>query len=249
MGPVHDELTALAVMFDRLLARSASALRYEQRLTAEIAHELRAPLTRAAVVTELALRHQRPSEELLRALDEVGTEIRSTVVVLDTLLAAASLTSGPRGSGDAGQAARDACEEASRLPRAHALRVRTHEADGVPTIGCDTRHAARTLAPLLDNAVQAANSDVTVEVTVDPETAEVVLAVLDDGDGITDADAQVILGAGVRGSASAERAGTGLGLALANRLAQAAGGRITIVAGRTGRVELRLPSLASAGRA
>lgn len=247
MGPAHDELTALGATLDSLLARSAAALRYEERLTAEIAHELRTPLTRARVVSELALRRPRTEAELRTALSEVGTDVAATTEALDALLAAAATPGRPRGMGDAALAAELACEEARRLPEAGLLTVRTTREDGMPGVGCDTRHVVRTLAPLLDNAVRAARADVLVAVGTDQHSGEVVLAVIDDGPGISPSEADTVLEPGVRGGAAEARPGSGLGLALATRLARAAGGHIAIVPGTEGRVELRLPPIDGVG--
>lgn len=243
MGPAHDELTALGATLDSLLARSAAALRYEERLTAEVAHELRTPLTRARVVAELALRRPRSEAELRTALSDVGTDVAATAEALDALLAAAATTGRARGMGDAALAAELACEEARRLPEAEPLTLRTIQEGGVPAVGCDTRHMVRTLAPLLDNAVRAARAGVVVTVRTDEDRGEVVLTVIDDGPGISPAEGDAVLEPGVRGVAAEGRPGFGLGLALATRLARAAGGRIAIVPGAGGRVELRLPPI------
>lgn len=243
MGPPRDELTALAATLDGLLTRSDAALHYEQRLTAEIAHELRTPLTRARVVTELALRRPRSEADLRAALSDVGADVAATADVLDALLAGAAAPGRPRGTGDPAEACAAACAEARRLPAADRLTIVSTVADEVPEVACDTRHVVRTLAPLLDNAVQAARSAVTVEVRLDRGADEVVLAVRDDGPGITAEEALVVLEPGVRGSAERLRSGSGLGLALATRLARTAGGRIAIVPGPGGAVELRLPPI------
>jgi two-component system, OmpR family, sensor kinase len=249
MGPAHDELTALGATLDSLLARSAAALRYEQRLTAEIAHELRTPLTNARVVAELALRRPRSEPELRTALSEVDTAVAATAEALDALLAAAATPGRPRGMGDAAQAAELACDEARRLPEAASLTLRMTRDGDVPAVGCDTRHLVRTLAPLLDNAVRAARAEVLVAVRTDQDRGEVVLAVIDDGPGISPSEADAVLEPGVRGGAAETRPGSGLGLALATRLARSAGGRIAIVPGVGGRVELRLPPIGAVGAA
>ena len=56
LGAPRDELTALAATLDGLLGRLAAALRHEQRFSAEMAHELRTPLSGVRAEAELALR-------------------------------------------------------------------------------------------------------------------------------------------------------------------------------------------------
>src|SRR6195256_4578562 len=88
LGPPHDELTALSATLDRLLARIASSLRHEQRFSAEMAHELRTPLSGVRGEAELALRGELP-EDARAALERIlrGTERMQTVI--ETLLIAA----------------------------------------------------------------------------------------------------------------------------------------------------------------
>ena len=55
LGPPVNELSRLGQTLDHLLDRVARAIRDEQRLTAELAHEIRTPLTAIRGSAELAL--------------------------------------------------------------------------------------------------------------------------------------------------------------------------------------------------
>jgi signal transduction histidine kinase len=68
-----------------------------------------------------------------------------------------------------------------------------------------------------------------------------VITVADDGDGIAEADLERIFRPGVRISPRADDRTSGLGLALARRLADAAGGSIHAEPGPGGRFVVRLP--------
>jgi len=67
----------------------------------------------------------------------------------------------------------------------------------------------------------------------------------DDGAGVPEGDRDSIFEPGVRGSGAAEPCGdgAGLGLALARRMARAAGGDITVEAGGVGHFRVRLPAV------
>jgi signal transduction histidine kinase len=106
-------------------------------------------------------------------------------------------------------------------------------------VGVDADVVERILAPLIENACRHAASSVVVSITREGTSA--VIAVTDDGDGVDAADLERIFQPGVR-LAPRDDAGTaGLGLALARRLATAAGGSITASPGPGGRFSVRLP--------
>ena len=235
LGPPRDELTALAATLDALLGRIDAALRHEQRFSAEMAHELRTPLSNVRGEAELALRAGRSDAELRAALEAVlaGTDRMATVI--DTLLAAAR-SDAARGSADAVAAAR-AVERLVR-PEAEAQQRRVvvrAEAEPLP-VGAGADVVTGALHPLLENAVRHAAA--AVEIDVGRHDGQVVIAVRDDGAGIAPADAERIFEPGV-----SEAGGAGLGLPLARRLARSAGGDVVAVPQQGGRVELRLPAL------
>jgi two-component system OmpR family sensor kinase len=235
LGPPRDELTALAATLDALLGRIDAALRHEQRFSAEMAHELRTPLSSVRGEAELALRAGRTDAELRAALEAVlaGTDRMATVI--DTLLAAARSDAAP-GASDAVAAAR----AVERLVRpeadAHDRRVVVRaETEPLP-VGAGEEVVTGALHPLLENAVRHAAAQ--VEISVGRHDGQVVIAVRDDGAGIAPADAERIFEPGVSAAG-----GAGLGLPLARRLARSAGGDVVAVPQDGGRVELRLPAL------
>ncbi|GAA0969425.1 HAMP domain-containing sensor histidine kinase [Acrocarpospora macrocephala] len=239
LGPPRDELSGLAGTLDNLLGRLSAALRHEQRVTAEIAHELRTPLSQVRLETEVALRRDRPAPELRAALTEVLGATDRMTNALDTLLGLAQHNIRPSdGTTPAGQVARDAL--ASVGDRAGGLRM-TLDLDGDDfLVGCDHDVVLRMVQPLLDNAVRFGRSAVTLRVR--KEAGGVLFAVRDDGPGFGADELEEVLRPGVQGRASAGLAGVGLGLSLARRLAEAAGGSLTPRASPGGGlVELRLP--------
>ncbi len=101
-------------------------------------------------------------------------------------------------------------------------------------VGADQQLVAAALHPLLENAVRHARTQVTV--ALERDGVDVVISVSNDGESLEAADAERIFAPGVSGTG-----GAGLGLALARRLARAAGGDVVAVAPEP-RFELRLPA-------
>jgi len=76
---------------------------------------------------------------------------------------------------------------------------------------------------------------VTVEIAHDPRTAQVVLSVLDNGPGITEAQRARVLSRWGQGSAGeALKQGSGLGLAIVSEYARILGATLTLGAGEDG---------------
>ncbi|MCW2955131.1 MAG: integral rane sensor signal transduction histidine kinase, partial [Conexibacter sp.] len=89
LGAPRDELTGLSATLDRLLARIATSLRHEQRFSAEMAHELRTPLSGLRGEAELALRVEDTPDDVREALEQIVRGADRMQAVIDTLLVAA----------------------------------------------------------------------------------------------------------------------------------------------------------------
>jgi two-component system OmpR family sensor kinase len=225
LGSPRDELTSLAATLDGLLGRLDAALRHEQRFSAEVAHELRTPLSGLRGEAELALRGNRSDAELRTALERVLVGTDRMAAVIDTLLTAArSEATGPPGSSDAAAAIRQLAGP----------QIEVVAPAGPVTVGADQDLVVAAVQPLLENALRHAEHGVRVEVR--RAGADVLIVVSDDGPGVAAEDAERIFAPGYSSAG-----GAGLGLALSRRLARAAGGEV-VVAGSA--FELRLPSTA-----
>jgi signal transduction histidine kinase len=225
LGPPHDELTQLAATLDGLLGRLAAGLRREQRFSAELSHELRTPLARMHAQAQLALAGDLPDEQreawasVLRSSGDMGE-------TLDALLAGARGDASQRGGvADAAHAAAAVAERFAPLAAERGVRIGVTGTEETLRAGVDAELLERLLQPLVDNACRYAASEVTI--AVGSENGYVVYAITDDGPGVRDDERERIFEPAVRGSAgTAVRQGTGLGLALARRLARAAGGTV-----------------------
>jgi signal transduction histidine kinase len=237
LGPPRDELTALSATLDGLLARIAASLRHEQRFSAEMAHELRTPLSGVRGEAELALRGNLP-DDVRSALQQIlrGTERMATVI--ETLLIAARGDAlGSPGSAPAQEAAALAIDALRPAGERSGVQMRLASVSRELRVGAEREIVAQALQPLLENALRHAQA--TVSVDVSREHSKIVFDVRDDGagPGLVDADMLFEPGASTVG-------GAGLGLALARRLARSCGGEVTVdLSAKGGRFILFLPAV------
>jgi signal transduction histidine kinase len=224
-APRPAELRHLAATLDVVLDRIGTVLRHEQQLAGELSHELRTPL--AVIGGEADLLHGPAGEdadERARGLAVVAATVERMTALLDDLLAQAAqvITEAP-GSCSVEPVARsvlDAVATDERSPRG---------AVDVPAgldVGVRADVLARILTPLVSNAARYAATTVTV--SCDRDAADVRVRVHDDGPGVPARFRDVVFEPGARAEPDDDHQGAGLGLALARRLARAAGGDITL---------------------
>ncbi len=220
LGPGGDEIAHLGRTLDLMLDRIVEAFSAERRLTDEIAHELRTPLSVILAEADLARRTANgESREALDAIRVAAVRMRDSV---DAMLAdaRAHATGGDRVTvGD--------------LMSTLGLRPTSYDA---VVLAAPASPLAAALRPVLDNAELSGPGSSRVEVTMDGRT--VVLAVLDDGPGVAVENLETVFEPGHTTRAD----GSGLGLALARRMARMAGAELVARPGPGGRFEVRVPT-------
>jgi signal transduction histidine kinase len=222
LGAPRDELTGLAATLDHLLARIAASRRHEQRFASETAHELRTPLAGLRARAELALGARGPDADAERqaALHAVIERADTLSRTIDALLALA----------------RQELHPATGAVDLSAIAAQFQDVDVVapaalPRAAGEPGIVYRALAPLVDNARGHARSRVAIELSADG--VHVRAAVRDDGPGLDPQLGDRAFHPGIRGP-DRGRAGAGLGLPLARRLARSCGGDIVVGEGPGG---------------
>ncbi|WP_183092193.1 sensor histidine kinase [Nocardioides stalactiti] len=214
LGPPTDEIKALGHTLDGLLERVARAIGDEQRLTSELAHELRTPLAAILSTAEVIALSPDLDDELRADLGEIISHCRSMATTITGLLDIARASTGARAS--ARCRLEDVVAEVLRqVDRPEAV---TLGSGGKLALAMSADTAVRALVPVVANAVRH-GTHVLVDAVVDGHF--VMIAIRDDGPGVPAALHEHLFEPGASGSG-----GSGLGLALARRVARSAGGDV-----------------------
>jgi len=226
-----SELDAIAEALELSAQRVDDSMTRERAFSADVSHQLRTPITGLRLTLENELEHPRPDRgaaivDALREIDQLETTVEG-------LLLLARDTMGRRTAIDCWPAIHQRTTAARRLLMAQGRALRFDHPG--PVLVCASRQAtAEILDVLLGNALQHASGTVTVAIEHHNDMESI--TVTDEGPGITNP-------ANIFRRRDADAKGTGIGLALGRRLAEAEGGHL-ILGHHEGfcRFELLLPT-------
>ncbi len=214
------------------LDRERATVAYWRDFAAVVSHQFRTPLAVIDSAAQRLLRRGRSLEQ--EALAEKQKTIRDMVASLDRLVDAAlligQLDHGLRAidvaATDLVQAVGDLVED---LQMRLQPRIITFESERDAMVAlCDRRLVAHILINLVDNASQYSPSDTPVEISLKAGLGEIGCVVRDHGDGIAEADVEMLFERFRRGAGRLSGDGTGIGLWTAYRLAELMDGRISV---------------------
>ncbi|MFF4504719.1 sensor histidine kinase [Streptomyces sp. NPDC001401] len=118
-------------------------------------------------------------------------------------------------------------------------------ADGRPAVLAGPGHLDQVLDNVLSNALEVSPDGSTITVRIEPSGDEVVLSVLDQGPGMSDAEKSRAFDRFWRGQGLTGRSGSGLGLAVVKQLVTDDGGTVTLRDAPGGGLEVRISLRAS----
>ncbi len=242
-----DEVSRLAETFNEMLARLDQLFQTQQRLVGDVSHELRTPLTTILGNIDLLKRGAIDDRELRQeALSEIETETkRMTRMVGDLLLLAQA---------DAGHALHRVPVELDTLlldvfrqglvMAQGKVELRLLHEDQAQIMG-DVDRLRQLLLNLVDNAIKYTPAGGKVTLALYREQGHVRIEVADNGPGIADKDLPHIFERFYRADRARSRqlGGSGLGLSIAQWVAQAHDGEIQVQSevGAGSTFTLRLP--------
>ncbi|MBL7255455.1 sensor histidine kinase [Paractinoplanes lichenicola] len=227
----RGELARLGTSFNSMAAAVQQSEEQQRRLIADVAHEMRTPLSNLRGYLEgLSDGVIEPSRELFVSLHE-ETMLQSRI--LDDLQVLALAEAGDLGYT---KAPVDLAELASGSVTAHravaaeAQVALTVDASAPVWVEADQDRIRQVLGNLLTNAIRYTDKQGQVLVRVRAEGGEGVLTVQDTGVGIAASDLPHVFDRFWRADPARQRAtgGTGLGLTIAHRIVTDHGGRIEV---------------------
>ena len=224
-GP--SEVRELGGAFNDMAGEIQRARSTEQAFLADISHELRTPLTSIHGFAQAIVEGEARGDGVTRAAQVIQREARRLVRMVEGLLQVAKLEA------RSPEIARDAVGAGDLVRGAvAALDVQAKEAgvsfdvrtERLPVVG-DPDRLSQLFINVLDNAMKHSPRGSTVHVHGERANGEVVVRVRDEGSGLPAGAERRLFDRFWRGE-NAARDGAGLGLAIAQAIAQAHGGSI-----------------------
>jgi|GEM_PF-1638101 len=198
------------------------------RLAAGIAHEVRNPLGVIRASASLVQEHFAAADDAHRACRFIVEETDRLDGLIASLLAFARPTELALRAVEVGPLVERAEALAREVVRARGVSLARRDADAAgATVTADPDLLVQLLLGLVTNAAEAAAPGGAVELRVRRDAGGVVLAVADDGPGVDPAHRERIF----EPFFTTKDRGTGLGLAMADRIARAHGGSLRLVPG------------------
>jgi signal transduction histidine kinase len=224
------ELEELARATNEMAANVERLFDARRQLVAWASHDLRTPLASLRAMLEAIEDGLVEPDEYVPAMRE---QVERLNVLVEDLFELARIDAGVLTLELRDAPIADVVESCLRGLEAEArsrhVRLEARVAGSLPPVHCAPEQVERVLFNLLTNALRHTPSDGSIAVVVEPEGAEVQVAVEDTGEGLTgEAQARMFerFWRGDAARVSGNGGGAGLGLAIAQGLVQAQGGRI-----------------------
>jgi len=243
----EGEVAALAQAFNSMAADLEHAEQLRRNLVADVAHELRTPLSNIQGYLE-AIRDGviKPDAATIHSLNEEAVLLSRLVNELQELsLAEAGELKLVYQAEDITKLVKQAVTPWQPQLAAKEISLSLDLPDNLPLVNIDWQRVNQVLHNLLENAVAYTHKGGTINVAAITQGDWVEVSVSDTGEGIPAEDLPHIFERFYRVDKSRARAtgGSGLGLTIAKRLVEAHGGKITVQSklGKGSRFSFTLP--------
>jgi signal transduction histidine kinase len=239
----RDEIGGLAQSFNNMADRLERLLLSERRLLEDISHELRSPLARMKLAVKLA----RTSTDPSAALDRVDREVNRITALTAEIVEVTRLEGDPRllklDSVNLGELVQEAVSDCSVEVEPRVCNICV-DAKFSGSVFCDRELLRRAVENLLRNAIRYSPEHAQIDILLDQNTRNVIIAVRDYGLGVPNKSLSQIFEPFFRVDEAREmdRGGVGLGLSIVKRIVHLHNGTVTahnVYPGLS--VEIKLP--------
>jgi two-component system sensor histidine kinase KdpD len=213
-------------------ARTIETERLRSALLTSLSHDLKTPLASVlgsaeTLKTYASKLSETEKADLLQTIIEEAERLNRFIAnLLDMTRIEAGAIAPATSLGDLAEVVGGALNRATRILSGH--HVALDIAKDLPLVRIDPVLLEQAIFNLLDNAAKYAPNGTTVTLSAKRSGDRVVLAVLDEGDGLAEADITRVFDKFYRARKEDHvRAGTGLGLAIARGFVETMGGTIT----------------------
>jgi heavy metal sensor kinase len=245
-----DELVGLSSMVNGLLDRLQSSFEQQRRFIADASHELRTPTAVVRTEADITLAREHRAEPEYRASISVMQDAsRRLTRIVDDLFLLSRADSGHLVMRDEPLYLEELVDDATRAVRSVAhqrgVEIDVREIVAAPSHG-DADLLGRLLLNLLDNAIKYSPAGGKVVVSMAAAAERCTISVVDEGAGIPPEMQSRVFERFFRVDSARTRAetsatsGAGLGLAIAQRIAEMHAGRVELAGSRPGRTEFRV---------
>ena len=234
LSPLPPELDHLVSAFNSTLERVEQAYTRLESFNADVAHELRSPLTNLIGQTQVALTRGRSAEHYFEVLQSNLEELERLRSIINDMLFLASADQGSKASKLTRASLAD--EVATTLEYLEFIledaRVEVR-VNGDAQVNIEKAHLRRALINLLSNAVQHTEAGQRIEVQIDQSAEGVTISISNPGEPIADEHLPRLFERFYRVDASRHNSGAnhGLGLAIVKAIAQMHGGDVFVYSG------------------
>jgi heavy metal sensor kinase len=230
----RDELRMLSETLNAMLSRLESAFKRIVQFTSDASHELRTPVAIIRTTAELMQEQKRSIAEYEEANAQILSEAERTSNLIEELLTLARADSQAADFSfaevDLSEVTREAIASAAALAQSKDILLRSEIPRTAIIIIGDANAIRRLILVLLDNAIKYSMAGTGILTTVSIQEESAIIAVEDEGIGISAQDLPHIFERFYRAdkARSREMGGAGLGLSIARLIAEAHSARIAV---------------------
>lgn len=226
------ELGELAQSFNLMAEDIEQAQRLRRNMVADVAHELRTPLSNLKGYLE-AINDGviKPNKKTISSLNEEAESLSRLVADLQELsLADAGELHFTKQNQDLAKLIVETVAVLKPKANAKKISLTTDLPKELPSVNIDAHRIKEVLNNLIDNAIVHTDKGGKITITIQHQDNMLAVSVTDTGEGIAEKELPLIFERFYRVDKSRARAtgGTGLGLTIAKRLVEAHGGTITV---------------------